>query len=114
MVRERLKAFQAAAAPLVRADQREFLCSLRDGVEHAVDLNPGVRLLMGIKAVSEPDVRGMWPSTASCGPPRPATRSLDAHAEAAEKADRGDPGQIAALRRHRHPRRRRGDSVEAG
>jgi len=28
-------------------------------VEHAVDLNPGVRLPMGVKAVSEPDERGM-------------------------------------------------------
>src|SRR3954447_5160459 len=59
VVRERLKALQATAAPLVRADQGEFLCGLRDGVEHAVDLNPGVRLPMGIKAVSEPDERGM-------------------------------------------------------
>jgi pyruvate carboxylase len=59
VVRERLKALQVTAAPLVRADQREYLCGLRDGVEHAVDLNPGVRLLMGINTVSEPDERGM-------------------------------------------------------
>ena len=31
----------AASTPLVRADPREFRGSLRSGVEHAVDLEPG-------------------------------------------------------------------------
>jgi pyruvate carboxylase len=79
---------------------KDFLYGLRPGVEHAVDLEPGVRLLMGVEAVSEPDERGM--RTVMCtlnGQLRPVTvrdRSVDAHVKAAEKADRGDPGQVAA------------------
>jgi pyruvate carboxylase len=79
---------------------KEFLYGLRAGSEHAVDLEPGVRLLMGIEAVSEPDERGL--RTVMCslnGQLRPVTvrdRSVDAHVKAAEKADRADPRQVAA------------------
>src|SRR4051794_2210622 len=79
---------------------KEFLHGLRAGTEHAVDLEPGVRLLMGIEAVGDPDERGM--RTVMCtlnGQLRPVSvrdRSVDAKVKAAEKADRGDPGQIAA------------------
>jgi pyruvate carboxylase len=79
---------------------KDFLYGLRQGVEHAVDLEPGVRLLIGIEAVSDPDERGM--RTVMCtlnGQLRPVSvrdRSIDAHVKAAEKADRGDPGQVAA------------------
>jgi pyruvate carboxylase len=79
---------------------KDFLYGLRQGVEHPVDLEPGVRLLIGIEAVSDPDERGM--RTVMCtinGQLRPVSvrdRSVDAHVKAAEKADRGDPGQVAA------------------
>jgi pyruvate carboxylase len=79
---------------------KDFLYGLRAGVEHSVDLEPGVRLLMGVEAVSEPDERGM--RTVMCtlnGQLRPVTvrdRSIDAQVKAAEKADRADPGQVAA------------------
>jgi pyruvate carboxylase len=79
---------------------KEFLYGLRAGTEHAVDLEPGVRLLMGIEAVSDPDERGM--RTVMCtlnGQLRPVTvrdRNVDAQVKAAEKADRTQPGQIAA------------------
>jgi pyruvate carboxylase len=79
---------------------KEFLYGLRSGVEHAVDLEPGVRLLMGVEAVSDPDERGM--RTVMCtlnGQLRPVSvrdRSVDAQVKAAEKADRTDPGQVAA------------------
>jgi pyruvate carboxylase len=79
---------------------KDFLYGLRAGVEHAVDLEPGVRLLMGVEAISDPDERGM--RTVMCminGQLRPVTiryRSIDAQVKAAEKADRGDPGQVAA------------------
>jgi pyruvate carboxylase len=79
---------------------KEFLYGLRAGVEHAVDLEPGVRLLLGIEAVGDPDERGM--RTVMCtlnGQLRPVSvrdRSVDARVKAAEKADRSDPGQIAA------------------
>jgi pyruvate carboxylase len=79
---------------------QEFLYGLRPGDEHAVDLEPGVRLLMGIEALSDPDERGM--RTVMCtlnGQLRPVTvrdRSVEAHVTVAEKADRGDPGHVAA------------------
>ena len=55
---------------------------------------------MGIEAVSDPDERGM--RTVMCtlnGQLRPVTvrdRSVDAQVATAEKADRSDPGQVAA------------------
>ncbi len=79
---------------------KDFLYGLRQGTEHAVDLEPGVRLLIGIEAISDPDERGM--RTVMCtlnGQLRPVSvrdRSIDAHVKAAEKADRSDPGQVAA------------------
>jgi pyruvate carboxylase len=79
---------------------KEFLYGLRAGVEHAVDLEPGVTLLMGVEAVSDADERGM--RTVMCtlnGQLRPVSvrdRSVDAQVKAAEKADRSDPGQVAA------------------
>jgi pyruvate carboxylase len=79
---------------------KDFLYGLRQGTEHAVDLEPGVRLLIGIEAISDPDERGM--RTVMCtlnGQLRPVSvrdRSVDAHVKAAEKADRSDPRQVAA------------------
>jgi pyruvate carboxylase len=79
---------------------KEFLYGLRSGVEHAIDLEPGVTLLVGVEAVSDADERGM--RTVMCslnGQLRPVSvrdRSVDAAVKAAEKADRSDPGQVAA------------------
>ena len=79
---------------------KEFLYGLRRGTEHAVDLEPGVRLLIGVEAVSDPDERGM--RTVMCtlnGQLRPVSvrdRAVDSAVKAAEKADRGDPGQVPA------------------
>jgi pyruvate carboxylase len=79
---------------------KDFLYGLRTGVEHPVDLEPGVTLLIGVEAVSDPDERGM--RTVMCtlnGQLRPVSvrdRSVDAAVKAAEKADRSDPGQVAA------------------
>ncbi|MGY1704513.1 pyruvate carboxylase [Geodermatophilus sp. SYSU D00697] len=79
---------------------KEFLYGLRTGTEHAVDLEPGVQLLMGVEAVSDPDERGM--RTVMCtlnGQLRPVSvrdRSIEAAVKAAEKADRSDPRQVAA------------------
>jgi pyruvate carboxylase len=79
---------------------KDFLYGLRSGDEHPVDLEPGVTLLMGIEAIGDPDERGM--RTVMCtlnGQLRPVAvrdRAVDAAVKAAEKADRGDPGQVAA------------------
>jgi pyruvate carboxylase len=79
---------------------KEFLYGLRTGTEHAVDLEPGVTLLLGVEAVSDADERGM--RTVMCtlnGQLRPVSvrdRSIEAAVKAAEKADRSDPRQVAA------------------
>jgi pyruvate carboxylase len=79
---------------------KEFLYGLRSGVEHRIELEPGVTLLLGIEAISDADERGM--RTVMCtlnGQMRPVSvrdRSVDAAVKAAEKADRSDPGQVAA------------------
>jgi pyruvate carboxylase len=79
---------------------KEFLYGLRSGVEHSVDLEPGVTLLMGIEAIGDPDERGVRTVVCSLnGQLRPVSvrdRSVDAQVKAAEKADRGRPGQVPA------------------
>ncbi|OBF22742.1 pyruvate carboxylase [Mycobacterium kubicae] len=78
----------------------QFLYGLRQGEEHRVQLEPGVELLIGLEAISEPDERGM--RTVMCiinGQLRPVLvrdRSIASEVPAAEKADRGNPGHIAA------------------
>jgi pyruvate carboxylase len=79
---------------------KEFLYGLGSGAEHAVDIERGVRLIMAIEAVGDPDQRGM--RTLMCtlnGQLRPVTvrdHSIDAQVKAAEKADRNQPGHVAA------------------
>jgi pyruvate carboxylase len=79
---------------------REFLYGLQEGVEYAVDLEPGVRLLLGIQAVSDPDDRGMRTVIGTLnGQLRPVTvrdRSVEATEKTAEKADRSIPGHVPA------------------
>ncbi|AGZ52971.1 pyruvate carboxylase [Mycobacterium kansasii] len=78
----------------------QFFYGLRQGEEHRVKLERGVELLIGLEAISEPDERGM--RTVMCiinGQLRPVLvrdRSIASSVPAAEKADRGNPGHIAA------------------
>lgn len=78
----------------------QFFYGLRHGEEHRVKLERGVELLIGLEAVSEPDERGM--RTVMCiinGQLRPVLvrdRSVASEVPAAEKADRADPGHVAA------------------
>ncbi|MGH3531621.1 MAG: pyruvate carboxylase, partial [Mycobacterium sp.] len=78
----------------------QFFYGLRQGEEHRVQLERGVELLIGLEAISEPDERGM--RTVMCiinGQLRPVEvrdRSIASTVPAAEKADRANPGQIAA------------------
>ncbi|WP_222264716.1 pyruvate carboxylase [Modestobacter marinus] len=79
---------------------KEFLFGLRQGVEHPVDLEPGVRLLISIEAISDADERGM--RTVMCsmnGQLRPVSvrdRSVTSDVQPTEKADRSDPDHVAA------------------
>ncbi|BBZ14622.1 pyruvate carboxylase [Mycobacterium branderi] len=78
----------------------QFFYGLRQGEEHRVQLEPGVELLIGLEAISEPDERGM--RTVMCiinGQLRPVEvrdRNIASSIPAAEKADRANPGHIAA------------------
>ncbi len=78
----------------------QFFYGLRRGEEHRVTLAPGVVLLIGLEAISEPDERGM--RTVMCilnGQLRPVLvrdRSIASEIPAAEKAEKGNPGQIPA------------------
>ncbi|MGV0627069.1 pyruvate carboxylase [Mycolicibacter minnesotensis] len=83
-----------------RLSANQFFYGLRQGEEHRVKLEPGVELLIGLQAISEPDERGM--RTVMCiinGQLRPVEvrdRSITTQVAVAEKADRSQPGQVAA------------------
>ncbi|CAM3012147.1 pyruvate carboxylase [Skermania piniformis] len=78
----------------------QFFYGLRRGEEHRVQLEPGVELLIGLEAISEPDQHGM--RTVMCilnGQLRPVPvrdRSIAAEVPTAEKADPTNPGHIPA------------------
>ena len=70
------------------------------GKEYAVDLEPGVRLLIELEAIGEADERGMRTVMATLnGQLRPIQvrdRSVASDLPVAEKADRANPGHVAA------------------
>jgi pyruvate carboxylase len=78
----------------------EFFYGLLPGEEHQVDLEPGVRLLFGLEAIGDTDGRGMRTvMTTLNGQLRPARvrdRSVAVDVPVAERADRGNPGHVAA------------------
>ncbi|OBK62463.1 pyruvate carboxylase [Mycolicibacterium fortuitum] len=83
-----------------RLSANQFFYGLRHGEEHRVKLEPGVELLIGLEAISEPDERGM--RTVMCilnGQLRPIVvrdRSIAGQVPVAEKADRANPAHIGA------------------
>jgi pyruvate carboxylase len=91
---------QAAYSDLSVVPTREFLHGLAPGREHAVDLEPGKRLLLGVQSISEPDPEGM--RTVMCTvngqlrPVRVRDRSIEADTTANERANPAVPGQVAA------------------
>ncbi|KOV81069.1 pyruvate carboxylase [Nocardia sp. NRRL S-836] len=98
---------------------KDFFYGLRPGEEYSVDLEPGVRLLIGLEAISEADERGIRTVMATLnGQLRPIQvrdRSVAADVPAAEKADRGNPNHVAApFAGVVTTAVEEGDSVEAG
>ncbi len=79
---------------------RDFFYGLQPEIEHTADLEPGVRLLITLEAISEPDERGLRSVlTTLNGQLRPVSvrdESVHTDVKTAEKADRGNPGQVAA------------------
>ncbi|HJQ05968.1 MAG TPA: pyruvate carboxylase subunit B, partial [Nocardioides sp.] len=81
-------------------DTLDYLYGLREGDEHVVELEPGVKLVVGVQAISQPDERGY--RTVMCtlnGHLRPISvrdRSVSTDVVSAERADTGNPGHVAA------------------
>jgi pyruvate carboxylase len=79
---------------------KDFFYGLQPGEEYSVDLEPGVRLLIELEAISEADERGMRTVMATLnGQLRPIhvrDRSIASNLPVAEKADRSHPGHVPA------------------
>jgi pyruvate carboxylase len=79
---------------------KDFFYGLSPGEEYSVDLEPGVRLIIGLEAIGEADERGMRTVMATLnGQLRPIQvrdRSIAADIPAAEKADRTNADHVAA------------------
>ncbi len=78
----------------------DYLYGLHQGVEHTVEIEKGVSLLVGLEAIGEVDEKGMRTVMATLnGQLRPVTvrdNSVKVDIKAAEKADASRPGQVAA------------------
>jgi len=81
-------------------DTGDYLYGLETGAEHAVDLDRGVRLYVGLEAIGEADDKGLRTVMVRVnGQLRPVfvkDERITVTAAVAEKADRGNPGHIAA------------------
>ena len=79
---------------------KDFFYGLEADREHEVELEPGVTLLIGLEAISEPDGRGFRTVvTTMNGQLRPVQvrdNSVTTDVKAAEKADRTNPGHVPA------------------
>jgi len=97
---EEFEAHRDAYGDTSQLSANQFFYGLRRGEEHRVKLERGVELLIGLEAISEPDERGM--RTVMCiinGQLRPVEvrdRSIASSVPVAEKADRSNPGHVAA------------------
>jgi pyruvate carboxylase len=78
----------------------DYLYGLHQGVEHTVEIEKGVSLLVGLEAIGEVDEKGMRTVMATLnGQLRPVTvrdNSVKVDIKAAEKADAARPGHVAA------------------
>ena len=81
-------------------DTARYLYGMKPATEVEVQLDRGVRLLVGMEAVGEPDARGMrtvmFTLNGQLRPLQVRDRTVEVDLAAAEKADPGTPGQIAA------------------
>jgi pyruvate carboxylase len=79
---------------------KDFFYGLEPEIEHTVELEPGVTLLIGLEAISEPDERGLRTVLATLnGQLRPVQvrdQSVATDVKAAQKADKGNPRHVAA------------------
>ncbi|MBX3103821.1 MAG: pyruvate carboxylase [Cryobacterium sp.] len=81
-------------------DTTDYLYGLKSGSEVAIDLEPGVRLIVGLQAIGEADDKGMRTvMTVINGQLRPVyvrDRSIKVETHSAEKADPANRSHVAA------------------
>ncbi len=81
-------------------DTVDYLYGLKQGSEHVIEIDKGVRLYAGLEAIGEVDDKGMRTvMTILNGQLRPVfvrDRSISVESKSAEKADQQAPGEIAA------------------
>jgi pyruvate carboxylase len=79
---------------------KDFFYGLEPDREHEVELEPGVVLLIGLEAISEPDERGYRTVVAwlngQLRPVQVRDESVASAVKAAEKAEQGNPRHVAA------------------
>jgi pyruvate carboxylase len=79
---------------------KDFFYGLEPDREHEVELEPGVVLLIGLEAISEPDERGYRTVVAwlngQLRPVQVRDESVATAVKAAEKAEQGNPRHVAA------------------
>lgn len=92
--------FRATYGDVSVLDTARYLYGMRPATEVEVQLGRGVRLLVGMEAVGEPDERGMrtvmFTLNGQLRPLQVRDRSVEVDQATVEKADPGTPGQIAA------------------
>ncbi|QHC58397.1 pyruvate carboxylase [Rathayibacter sp. VKM Ac-2760] len=81
-------------------DTADYLYGLRQGEEHVVEIARGVRLFVGLEAIGDADDKGMRTvMTTLNGQLRPVfvrDSTIAVESTSAEKADRAEPGHVAA------------------
>ncbi|WP_216209000.1 pyruvate carboxylase [Amycolatopsis aidingensis] len=94
------EAHRAAYGDTSVLPSKDFFYGLRPGEEHAVDLEPGVRLLIELEAIGEADERGMRTVMSTLnGQLRPIQvrdTSVASDVPVTEKADKANPKHVAA------------------
>jgi pyruvate carboxylase len=77
-----------------------FLHGLEQGREYEVEIVPGKRLLIGVQSIGAADARGLRTVMFTLGgqlrPIQVRDRSAEVEVKAVEKAEAGQPGQVAA------------------
>ena len=95
-----LQQVRAAYGDTSVLDTARYLYGMKPATEVEVQLKRGVRLLVGMEAVGEPDERGMrtvmFTLNGQLRPLQVRDRTVEVDEATAEKADPGTPGQIAA------------------
>ena len=78
----------------------DFLYGLESDVERAYDLDKGVTMLVELQSIGQPDAKGirtvMTSMNGQLRPIRVRDRSVESDVPTAERADRSNPGHVAA------------------